>query len=63
MGVSIRLQAEVELGDDKAIVCPTVSNIEVFGHAYILPVFCSDDGIVYKVPVSRLRLYGFFLGG
>ena len=54
---SFRLDSDVELGDDEAVVCPTITAAHRLRHPHILPVPLPDDGVVNKMPVLRSRVH------
>ena len=54
---SFRLDSDVELGDDEAVVCPAISAAHRLRHPHILPVPLPDDDVVNKMPVLRTRVH------
>ena len=46
--VSFRLDSDVELGDDEAVVCPAISTTHRLRHLHILPVPLPDDDVVNR---------------
>ena len=48
---SLGLHADVELGHDETVVCPTFCTAHGLGDPHILPVPLPDDDIVYQMPM------------
>ena len=48
---SLGLHADVELGHDEAVVCPTFCTAHGLCDPHILPVPLPDDDIVYQMPM------------
>ena len=57
LGVSLVLDADVELGDNEAVIGPALSATHGFGHSYILPVPLPDNDVVDEMPMLRTRVH------
>ena len=53
----LRLDSDVELGDDETVVYPAISAAHRLCHPHILPVPLPDDDVVNKMPVLRSRVH------
>ena len=52
-----RLDSDVELGDDEAVVCPAISAAHTLHHPHILHVPLPDDDVVNTMPALRSRVH------
>ena len=57
LGPSLRLNMEVEFGDDEVVIRPAVSVAHRLCHPRIPSVSCPDNGVVKKMSMLRSRVH------
>ena len=54
---SLRLDEEVQPGDDEAVVLPAVGAAHGFGQSHVPPVLGPGDDVINEMPVSRAWMH------
>ncbi|VDM04020.1 unnamed protein product [Schistocephalus solidus] len=56
-GVSPKVHSEPHLGDDKAVICPTIGIADRLGYQHVLSISPPDENIVQHMPAPRPRVH------
>ncbi|VDL94704.1 unnamed protein product [Schistocephalus solidus] len=57
LGASTGLQSEPHLGNDEAVICPTIGITKILGYQHVLSILPADENIVQQMPAPQSRVH------